>query len=43
MSKVKIDTPAPDFSLEDFNGVKVSLSDFRDKKHVIMVLNRGFS
>ena len=43
MSKVKLDTPAPDFSLEDFRGRKVSLSDFHDKKNVIVVLNRGFS
>jgi peroxiredoxin len=33
---------APDFTLYDFEGRKVSLSDFREYKHVILVFNRGF-
>ncbi|MBI9044290.1 MAG: redoxin domain-containing protein [Anaerolineaceae bacterium] len=42
MPKVAINTPAPDFSLEDFNGNAVSLSDFQSKKKVLLVFNRGF-
>ena len=40
--RIEIDTPAPDFSLEDFQGQTVRLSDYRDKKHVVLVFNRGF-
>jgi peroxiredoxin len=42
MSKVELNTPAPDFTLTDFNGNKVSLSDFRGRKNVLLVFNRGF-
>jgi peroxiredoxin len=42
MSKVELNTPAPDFTLTDFNGNKVSLSDFRGSKNVLLVFNRGF-
>ncbi len=43
MSLVKLMVPAPDFSLADVNGNLVSLSDFKGKSHVILVLNRGFT
>jgi peroxiredoxin len=42
MSKVSIHTPAPDFTLPDFQGQPVSLSDFRNKAHVLLVFNRTF-
>ena len=42
MSRVEINTPAPDFDLEDFNGRKVRLSDYRGDRHVFLVFNRGF-
>ncbi len=42
MPKVALNTPAPDFSLEDFKGEPVRLSEFKEKKHVLLVLNRGF-
>ncbi len=42
MAKVEVNTPAPEFSLLDFNGNNVSLSDFTDRKHVLVVFNRGF-
>jgi len=42
MAKVKMNTPAPDFTLQDYNGRTVSLSDFQDKKPVLLVFNRGF-
>ena len=43
MSKrAAINTPAPDFTLDDFTGKPVSLSGFTGKRHVVLVLNRGF-
>ena len=42
MSKVELNTPAPDFALTDFNGNEVSLSGFRGNKNVLLVFNRGF-
>ena len=43
MARVKLNTQAPEFTLEDFRGQPVSLSDFRENKHVVLVFNRGFS
>ena len=40
---VKIDKPAPDFSLETFNGEQVRLSDYLGKRNVLLVFNRGFT
>jgi peroxiredoxin len=40
--KVQINTTAPDFSLQDFQGKTVRLSDYRDHKHVVLIFNRGF-
>ena len=34
---------APDFTLADYRGEPVSLSDFRGAKHVVLVFNRGFT
>jgi peroxiredoxin len=42
MSRVKLNIPAPDFVLKDFNGVTVRLSDYREKSNVLLVFNRGF-
>ena len=42
MPKVNLNTPAPDFSLPDFKGQLVRLSDFRGKSQVVLVFNRGF-
>lgn len=42
MYQVNLNTPAPDFTLQDFEGNAVSLSDFVGKKNVLLVLNRGF-
>ena len=33
---------APDFPLIDTDGNRISLSDYRGKKHVVLVFNRGF-
>ncbi|NWG34401.1 MAG: redoxin domain-containing protein [Chloroflexi bacterium] len=43
MSKrVELNQPAPDFTLADFKGSEVSLSNFRGKKNILLVFNRGF-
>ncbi len=42
MSKVSLNTLAPDFTLSDFEGKSISLTDFRGIKHVLLVFNRGF-
>jgi peroxiredoxin (alkyl hydroperoxide reductase subunit C) len=34
---------APEFSLPDFNGRPVSLSDYRGRKNVLLVFNRTFT
>jgi len=33
---------APDFTLADTGGKSVTLSDFKGKKNVVLVFNRGF-
>ena len=42
MPKVSLNIPAPDFTLADFNGQTVNLSDFKGKSNVLLVFNRGF-
>ncbi len=43
MAQVQLDKPAPDFTLEDYQGNQVSLSDFKGKQNVLLVFNRGFT
>jgi peroxiredoxin len=43
MTRVSLNTPAPDFTLQDFEGETVRLSDFRGKAHILLVFNRGFA
>jgi peroxiredoxin len=43
MPKVSINTPAPDFALQDIDGKTVRLSDFRGKAPVLLVFNRTFT
>lgn len=33
---------APDFTLHDFKGLPVTLSDYTGQKNVLLVFNRGF-
>jgi mycoredoxin-dependent peroxiredoxin len=42
MPRVSLNQPAPEFSLPDFSGKPVSLSDFRGRKNVLLVFNRTF-
>lgn len=42
MPSVEVNTPAPDFEMEDFKGETFKLSNFKNKKNVLIVLNRGF-
>jgi peroxiredoxin len=42
MAKVELNTHAPGFTLPDFNGNSISLSDFTGQKNVMIVFNRGF-
>lgn len=43
MSKpITLNTPAPDFQLDDFNGKPVRLSDYCGNKNIVLVFNRGF-
>lgn len=42
MAKVQLKTPAPDFTLADFKGDAVQLSNYKGKQHVLLVFNRGF-
>jgi len=41
IQRVKAGDRAPDFILEDIDGKKISLSDFRGKKNVVLVFYRG--
>ena len=43
MPRVSLNQIAPDFSLPDFLGNMVSLSDVRGRKNVLLVFNRGFT
>ncbi len=43
MPRVSLDQLAPEFSLPDFSGSPVSLSDYRGRKNVLLVFNRGFT
>ena len=42
MPKVAINQPAPDFTLQDYQGNTVTLSYYRHKQPVLLVFNRGF-
>jgi peroxiredoxin len=42
MPKVALNAPAPDFTLTDFTGQTVRLSDFQNRQNVLLVFNRGF-
>jgi peroxiredoxin len=42
MPRVALHASAPDFTLTDFRGEEIKLSDFRGRSNVLLVFNRGF-
>ena len=40
--KPDINQTAPDFTLKDYIGQRVTLSDYRHERSVVLVFNRGF-
>lgn len=42
MARVALNVAAPDFTLDDYRGEPVSLSQYKGQKHVLLVFNRGF-
>jgi peroxiredoxin len=43
MANVALNKPAPGFELNEYRGKSVKLADFRGKKNVLLVFNRGFN
>ena len=43
MPKVALNAPAPNFSLADFQGKTVQLSDFKGQSNILLVFNRTFT
>ena len=41
LDRVKVGEKVPDFTLENMDGKRISLSDFRGKKNVVLVFYRG--
>jgi len=41
LERVKVGDVAPDFTLESHDGKQISLSDYRGKKHVVLIFYRG--
>ncbi len=42
MTDTKTAAPAPDFTAADSSGETIRLSDYKEKKHIVLVFNRGF-
>jgi len=40
---LSVPTMAPDFTLTSAEEKKISLSDYRGRQHVVLVINRGFA
>jgi len=43
MPRVSLNAPAPDFTLKDFRGTQIRLSDFKGRSNALLVFNRGFT
>lgn len=42
VASIEVNKIAPDFEAKDFKGETFKLSDFKGKKNILIVLNRGF-
>lgn len=42
MARVELNAAAPEFEMLDWNDDTMRLSDYRDRRHVVLVFNRGF-
>jgi cytochrome oxidase Cu insertion factor (SCO1/SenC/PrrC family) len=42
LNRVKVGAPAPDFTLTDQDGRAVTLTDYRNRKTVVLVFYRGY-
>ena len=42
LQRIKVGQAAPNFTLEDMDGKTITLSDFREKKTVVLVFYRGY-
>jgi len=42
MPKITLNTPAPEFTLKDYQGNMVTSSQYLGKQNVLLVFNRGF-
>jgi hypothetical protein len=42
LERIKIGDEAPDFTLENLDGKPVMLSEYRDRKSVVLVFYRGY-
>ena len=40
---IPINSIAPDFEMPDYNGKKIHLAEFYQRKNVLLVFNRGFT
>ncbi len=43
MPRIELNTPAPEFSLADFQGQIINIRDYLGKKNILLVFNRGFT
>jgi len=42
-NRIRVNAIAPDFELPDLNSRPVRLSDYRGRKHILLVFNRGLT
>ena len=42
LSRIAVGQPAPDFTLEDIDGRRVTVSSFRGHRHVVLIFYRGY-
>jgi cytochrome oxidase Cu insertion factor (SCO1/SenC/PrrC family) len=41
LERVKVGSPAPDFTLEGIDGKQIALSDYRGRKSLVLIFYRG--